>query len=224
MKQLMHVIKGNLTILFLFVSLVFQAQSNFTSGLLPKINLSKKLSSKTKWVNSIEAREVVYKENFQFTHNLVDVSTIFSIKTDLNQSVNLGYILRFKEGETIHRLLQHFNIVQNFEELKLAHRLGFEQFFQNKIVPHYRARYRATVQKALSGEKVDVKEWYVKLTNEYLYQFNKEDFEVRLSPYLGCQLSKKDKLEFGLDYRLGKLLDTPNKNSLWFRATWYISL
>ncbi|OSY87543.1 hypothetical protein WH52_10570 [Tenacibaculum holothuriorum] len=211
-----------ISILLLFVSLVSHAQSNFTGGFLPKINLSTKLSAKTKWVNSIEAREVIYKDNFQFTHNLVDVSTIFSVKTDLNQSINLGYIIRFKEGETIHRFLQHFNVVQQLNGIKLAHRLGMEQFYQSKVSPQYRTRYRATLQKPLSGEKVDDNEWYFKLSNEYLYQFNQEDFEVRLSPYLGYQLSKKEKVELGLDYRLGKLLDTPKKNSLWFRATWYI--
>lgn len=217
-------VKKLLLILFLGGSFVANCQSSFTGGWLPKVNASLKLSDKTKWVNSIEAREVVYKDDFQFTHNLVDISTIFSMKTDLNQSVNVGYILRFKEGETIHRLLQHFNIVQNFDGLKLAHRFGMEQFFQTHVTPQFRTRYRATLQKALSGEKVDVKEWYIKLSNEYLYQFNEEDLEVRLSPYLGYQLSKKDKLEFGLDYRLGKLLDSSQKNSLWFRTTWYITM
>lgn len=61
-------------ILLWFVSLASFAQSNFTSGLLPKINLSKKLNSKLKWVNSIESREIVYKDDFQLTHSLVDIS------------------------------------------------------------------------------------------------------------------------------------------------------
>lgn len=200
------------------------AQSNTTVGWLPKVNVSTKLLKKTKWVNSIEAREVLYKDTFQFTHNLVDISSIFSVKTDLNQSLNVGYILRFNEGSTIHRFVQHYNIVQHFTSSKLGHRLGFEQFYQSETKPQYRTRYRATFQKALNGEKVDVKEWYIKISNEYLYQFNKEDFEVRISPYLGYQLSEKDKLEFGIDYRLGKLLDDVNKNSFWIRTTWYISI
>lgn len=200
------------------------SQANFTNGWLPKVNLSYKLSDITKWVNSIETREITYKDDFQFTHNLADVSSIISLKTDINQSVNIGYIIRFKDDETIHRLLQHFNLVQNFDALKLAHRIGFEQFYQNNVKPQYRTRYRVTLQKPLNGEKIDIKEWYIKVANEYLYQFNKKDFEVRLSPYLGYQLSKKDKLEFGLDYRLGNVFESNNKHSLWFRTTWYISL
>lgn len=217
-------VKKLLLVLFLGVSFTGNCQSNFIGGWLPKVNASLKLSDKTKLVNSIEVREVVCKDDFQFTHNLVDISTVFSMKMDLNHSINVGYILRLKEGETIHRFLQHFNIIQNFDNIKLAYCFGFEQFFQTNVHPQYRIRYRATLQKALNGEKVDVSEWYFKLSNEYLYQFNQEDLEVRLSPYLGYQLSKKDKLEFGLDYRLGKLLDEPKKNSLWFRTTWYINI
>lgn len=217
-------IKKLLFILVLLASYSVFSQSDFTNGWLPKVNLSYKLLDKTKWVNSIETREIIYKDEFQFAHSLVDISSIISLKTDINQSINVGYIIRFKEDKTIHRLLQHFNLVQNFDALKLAHRIGFEQFYQNNVKPQYRTRYRATLQKPLNGEKVDVKEWYIKLSNEYLYQFNKEDFEVRLSPYLGYQLSKKDKLEFGLDYRFGNVFKANNKHSLWFRTTWYISL
>lgn len=211
-------------VFFWFISLASFAQSNLISGWLPKVNLSTKISNKTKWVNSIETREVVFRDKLQFSYSLVDVSTIFSFKIDVNQSLNTGYIIRFKDGETVHRLLQHYNIVQSFTSSKLAHRLGFEQFFKTQQKPQYRTRYRATFQQALNGEKVDVKEWYFKLSNEYLYQFNKENFEVRLSPYFGYQLSKNDKLEFGFDYRLGKILDNNQTNNLWFRTTWYISI
>ncbi|CAL2089557.1 conserved hypothetical protein [Tenacibaculum sp. 190524A05c] len=216
--------KRFLCIVVLFFGTNLLAQSELSFGWLPKVNISKKLNENLKWVNSIEAREDIYKESFQFSHNLVDVSTILSYRSDINESFNFGYILRFREGETIHRLLQHYNRIQNLETFKLAHRFGLEQFFQSDIKTQFRTRYRATIQKALSGEKVDIKEWYLKISNEYLYQFNEKDLEIRLSPYLGYKLSKKDKIEFGLDYRLGRVLETEQKNNLWFRTTWYISL
>jgi hypothetical protein len=200
------------------------SQSELNFGWLPKVNLSKKFSSTIKWVNSIESREQIYNKSLQFNHNLVDVSTIVSIKTDIYQSFNVGYILRFREGETVHRFLQHFNAVQNFDNMKLAHRIGMEQFYQENRKPQYRTRYRATIEKPLNGEKVDVNEWYLKVSNEYLYQFNESDFEARISPYLGYQLSKKDKIEIGFDYRLGNVLESVKKNTLWFRTTWYISI
>lgn len=198
------------------------AQSNFSVGWLPKVNASVKINDKTKWVHSIEARESLYKNQFEFKHALVDVASILSFKTSTNQSFNVGYIVRFSDDTTIHRLLQHYNFILPLDGLKFANRLGFEQFFSKNSKPQYRTRYRATFQKPLNGERVDVKEFYVKVANEYLYQFNKEDVEVRLAPYLGYQLSKKDKLEFGLDYRLGNVFEVNNKHSVWFRTTWYI--
>lgn len=208
---------------FLVNFLVF-SQSNFNSGWLPKVNISTKINDKIKWVNSVEARESFYsKENFEFKHKLIDLTSVFSLKTNANQSFNFGYIVRFSDKNTVHRLLQHYNFIASLDGFKLANRLGFEQFFSKNNTPQYRTRYRATIQKALSGQRVDVKEFYLKISNEYLYQFNKEDLEVRLAPYLGYQLSKNDKLEFGLDYRLGNVFESQNKNNLWFRTTWYVS-
>ena len=40
----------------------------------------------------------------------------------------------------------------------------------------------------------------------------------------GYQVSKKDRIEFGLDYRLGEFIKNNTQNDLWFRTTWYISL
>jgi len=215
MKQLVFV--------FFLIPVYSFAQSNFYSGILPKVNISSKMSDKIKWVNSIETRTFFYEDQFAVSHSLVDISTILSFRTDVNQYLNGGYILRFKDGEIINRLLQHYNYVQDFSNAKLAHRLGFEQFFSSSK-PQYRTRYRATFQKALDGQKVDVKEWYVKFSNEYLYQFNKKDLEIRISSYFGYQLSKNEKLEFGLDYRLGQILESFQSNNLWLRATWYITI
>lgn len=210
-------------IVFLGAIMSVYGQSNVDVGLLPKINVSAKLSKQLKWVNSLEAREVIYDDAFTFTHSLVDITSIIAIKTDLNQSFNMGYVLRFKGGKTIHRLVQHYNYVQSLGTAKLAHRLGFEQFFSKHTFPQYRTRYRATLQQPLSGEKVDVHEWYVKLSHEYLWQFNAEDLEVRLSPYLGYRLNDTQKLELGLDYRLGKFLNGAAAHHTWWRFTWYVS-
>ncbi|MDY0780764.1 DUF2490 domain-containing protein [Tenacibaculum sp. IB213877] len=213
---------------FLFVLLLiplqFFSQSDTNFGWLPKINLSSRIASEIKWVNSIEVREVLFDEEYQFTHNLLDVSSIVSFKTNLNQSFNIGYIVRFDKKETVHRFVQQYNFIGNINSLKLAHRLGFEQHFPSKSKSFYRARYRATLQKPLNGEKVDVKEFYVKLGNEYVYNFTDENLEIRVSPYLGYRLSEKDKLEFGLEYRGSSLVDEFNKHRLWLRTTWYISL
>lgn len=209
-------------IVFFFTCLHVKSQSNLDAGFLPKIVLSKKISNKTKWVNSIESRSIFYDDVYQFSHSLIDFSTILSLKTNLNQSFNFGYIIRFRDSKKIHRTFQHYNFVSQFSSVKLAHRFAFEQFYESKQQTTFRTRYRFSLEKALNGEKVDVKEFYIKVGNEYLYDF--EDLEIRLTPYLGYQASKKDKIEFGLDYRLSSFVNNATENNFWFRATWYISL
>lgn len=215
---------GKRPLFFVFSFIIFKtfSQTNFDAGFLPKVILSKKVSEKTKWVNSIENRNIIYDDVAKFTFNLVDISSIVSVKTGLNQSFNFGYILRFRNNETIHRTFQHYNFVNQFSSLKLGHRIAFEQFYQTKKETTFRTRYRITLEKPLNGEKVDVKEFYLKLGNEYLYDFT--NLEIRVTPYLGYQVTKKDKLEFGLDYRLGNVINNQSEHDLWFRTTWYISL
>jgi hypothetical protein len=197
------------------------SQENTELGFLPKIVLSNKINDNSKWVNSIESRTFV-EENLATTHSLVDISSIYSRKISENQSINFGYILRFEGSEQIHRTFQYFNVLSNFSALKIAHRFAFEQFYQREKQTNYRTRYRISLQKALNGERIDINEFYLKIGNEYLYDFS--DLEVRLTPYLGYQLSKKDKLETGFDYRLGDLFANSQSKNLWFRITWYILL
>ena len=210
-------------VLFLSLFSAFKvfSQEKTQFGFLPKVVLSNKIDDNSKWVNSIESRTFI-DDDFGLTHSLVDISSIYSRKVSENQSVNFGYILRFRDDEQIHRTFQHYNIVSDLPALQIAHRFAFEQFYQRQKRTTYRARYRINLQKALNGERIDVKELYLKIGNEYFYDFS--DFEVRLTPYLGYQISKKDRVEVGFDYRLGELLASEQSKNLWFRVTWYISL
>jgi len=85
-------------------------------------------------------------------------------------------------------------------------------------------RYRVSVQKPLNGEKIDKKELYLKIGNEYVWNISSENFELRFSPYLGYKIDKKNKLEIGTEYRVNNLLSSLNKHRFWLRTTWYISL
>lgn len=207
-------------IVFSYSSFIFYSQESTQFGLLPKVVLSNKINEKSKWVNSVESRTFV-EDNFNTKYSLVDVSTIYSRKISNNQSANFGYILRFRANEIIHRTFQHFNVLRNLSALKIAHRFAFEQFYQREEQITFRTRYRFSLEKPLNGERVDVDEFYIKIGNEYLYDFS--DLEARLTPYLGYQLSKRDKLEAGFDYRLGAIFANTQSKNLWFRVTWYIS-
>ena len=145
------------------------AQVDTNLGLLPKVVVSKKLTEVSKWIQSVEQRTIVYDEEYQFSHSLLDISSIYSLKTSTNQSFNFGYILRLTNSEIIHRTFQHYNFVQTFNALKVGHRFAFEQFYQLDKQTTFRTRYRVSAQQPLNGERVDVKEFYLKLGNENLY-------------------------------------------------------
>lgn len=212
-----------ITVVFMLLCFGVNFAQEFSSGWLPKINTSYKFNSTLRWVNSIEARETVYDTKINIKHSLIDVSSILSIKTSINHKFNVGYIIRFQGDEVVHRTLQQYTIVQPLEGVKLAHRLGFEQFFKSQLKPEYRSRYRISAQLPLSGLQLDVKEYYLKFASEYLYDFNADDIEFRVAPFIGYQLSRRDKLELGFDYRLNGLLENSFKQRLWFRTTWYVS-
>ncbi len=211
-------------LLFLFLGSYFlfsHAQEVNQYGLLPKITTSLKLSDNLKWVNSIESRTIIYDNQWTFSHNLIDVSTLLSMKTASNQSLNLGYLARIRDGKIAHRLIQQYNIVNLADGYRLAHRLGIDQEFQQESSPRFRIRYRILYEKPLEGQKIDLLEFYLKLGVESLYNFKVDDLEFRALPFLGYRLSSKDKIEVGVDYRWEELLDGVRTNKNWIRVTWY---
>ena len=212
-------------------SILLSAQESFTTGILPKINGTYKLNNTYKLNFSVESRHTYYdnleEDEFSHTHNLIDITTGISYKTSTETSLNLSYTLRLKEGRAIHRAIQRYNIVNQYDNFKLGHRIGLDQTFEKEESTAYRIRYRAVALKPFNGDKVDIGEWYGKLGNEYLYQ-NKgdtNDLEIRVLPSLGYQF-KKSKLEFGLDYRLSQFVtnDVTTKHRLWTAIAWYFSI
>lgn len=214
-----------LTCFFLVITLNIFSQSDIEFGFLPKFNVSKKLATKLKWASGLEAREQIYDDdNFVFKHNLLDFSNAISFKTNLNKSATIGYIVRIIESKTFHRFFQHYNFIQKLNNLKLGHRFAFEQHFSNTTSSFYRFRYRITAQKPLNGEKIDIKEFYLKLGNEYVWNITSENIELRFSLYLGYRINENNKLEIGLEHRTNNLLVKLNKHRFWFRTSWYINL
>lgn len=216
--------------LLLAISATSLAQSSFATGLLPKVRISAKISDQIKWVQGIESRQAItdnsLENSFNYDYILTDISSIISFKIGSNTSTNIGYLVRFREGKTIHRAIQQFNIVTNADAYRIGHRFATDQTFGNETTPTFRLRYRVTAEKPLSGSKVDPKEFYAKLGNEYLgsLKSNNGDLEIRLLPFIGYEISKTNKVEIGLDYRISKFIDGDSKNNLWLSFNWFYSL
>ncbi len=207
-----------------------QAQSEFSSGLLPGIRVSAKISDQFKWINSIQSRQIFIdntkEKSLDYEYILTDISSLFSIKVGAHGIFNIGYLIRLQDGTAIHRSIQQYNLVQDFERLRIGHRFATDQTFNIAIPPQYRLRYKISLEKPLAGNKVDPKEFYLKLGNEYLgiYQSNEVTLEIRVLPFIGYEINHKNKIELGIDYRLSDFLDSGSENDMWLSINWFYAI
>ena len=207
-------------------------QSSFKMGLLPSINLKSRISNETKVNLKIESRQI-FKEGlfttantFDYDYELTDFALVTSTKIGLNNSIGVGYQIRFRGGIIFNRSIQQFTVVQRLESLRLAHRFSADQTFTNASKPQFRIRYRIATEIPFNGQSVDPKEFYFKFNNEYLnaFQGGMYNLEVRLVPALGYEFNDANKLEIGLNYRLDRFVNTYPRHIFWLGMNWYVSL
>ncbi|MEZ5059222.1 MAG: DUF2490 domain-containing protein [Saprospiraceae bacterium] len=215
-----------------FFSLRISAQSTYQLGSLPSINLNHKLENDWTVNFKIESRQVMQRGSFDgkseksFDYVLTDYSMIAAKKLGLNSRLSGGYLIRFREKEIIHRLIQQYTITQRLTSLRLAHRVVTDQtFFENEDT-EYRLRYRLATELPLNGQSADIGEFYLKISNEYLnsFQSSEYDLEVRLVPLLGYTATEKQKVELGIDYRVNSFLSNNARNSFWICLNWFVDI
>lgn len=219
----------SLIIILLIGSLVY-AQNHSSLGVLPKIVVSVKLPKNLKLINKVESRQVFFEktgtENLQYSYDykLTDISSFIALKTAANQTLAIGYRLGLADNEIAHQLIQQFSFTQSLDASRIGHRFSADQTFATGDFA-LRIRYRFTFEKPLNGDKIDPKEFYLKINNEYLAKFtnNKTSAEIRLVPMLGYEINDRNKFEFGLDYRISNFINSDLKNRLWLNLGWYFN-
>ncbi|WP_299211753.1 DUF2490 domain-containing protein [uncultured Aquimarina sp.] len=219
-------------LVYVFNTICYQmvAQTSFTSGLLPKIVVSNKLSNYTKLIHSLESRQQLWEHHpghdFSYDYLLTDLTTILSFKLSSDKVFNIGYLLRLEGDQLVHRSIFQYAITQQLESTRVAHRFVTDQTFTKDESPEFRLRYRFTVEIPFSGYRVDPGEFYLKVNNEYLgsYQSSNSDLEIRIIPFIGYVVNPKSKLEIGPDYRLSQLFESGTKNRLWLSLNYYYAI
>ena len=94
-------------------------------GTIPTINLNVGLKNQWKLNFKWESRELLSKhENSEqtfsgFDYLLSDVSLIASRKVGLSNAIAGGYLIRIKDEEVIHRLVQQFTLVKKYNTFRL---------------------------------------------------------------------------------------------------------
>jgi hypothetical protein len=220
----------------LFAAKIGNAESFYRVGTMPSVNIN--YGFKKGWALHFKTESRLLFQSGQFGQEpfggfdylLSDISIIGSKKTGLNTNLAGGYLVRITEFDVIHRTIQQFSIVRQFNSIRLAHRFSADQSFNlnpNKEFKlkyvEYRLRYRIAAEYPLNGQSVDPGEFYLKINNEYLYgrQNSESDIEIRIVPLLGYNFVVKSKLELGLDYRLDSFLNDKLRNSFWVNINWF---
>lgn len=221
-----------LIIIFASIPYFSEAQSSYQAGILPSININKKLPADYKLNFKVESRQELKSgffdtpENFSYEYVLTDFSVLVAKKIAINKSLAVGYLARLQEGKLINRSIQQFILTKSYSGFKLAHRFSADQTFAEDDDSEFRLRYRISSQIPFSGQSVDPKEFYLKLSNEYLnsWQGGDYDFEIRVVPFVGYQFSDTKKLEWGIDYRIDSFLVDSSRNRFWVGINWYQSM
>lgn len=207
-----------------------QAQTSHQLGSLPALNLNKKWDNNWSLNTKIESRQFI--QNYpaednpddRFDYLLTDLSVMAARKVGVNSRLGGGYLLRLEDGESAHRFMQQFVVVQKLNACRLSHRLLSDQTFSKIENPTFRMRYRITSEIPLNGQAVDPGEFYVKINHEYIFstQSHTQDLEIRLVPLLGFDITEMYKLELGTDYRLSQFIHDNTRHRYWLSLNFFI--
>lgn len=112
--------------------------------------------------------------------------------------------------------------MQRFASFRLAHRFSTDQTFGDEQ-PVFRLRYRAAIELPLNGQTVDAGESYIKFNHEYLleWQGGATAVEMRIVPFYGYAIDRKNKVEAGIDYRRANLGTQAQRATYWLSLGWF---
>jgi len=219
--------KKNLLIFMLSAMSVYcNAQSSFQYGIIPSINIIKKFPKNWSANFKAESRQSIYNQKLKYDYLLTDFSLVVTKRIAANTTVGGGYLLRAEDGEFENRTIQQISFSKKYSGFRMAHRVMTDQTFAKNSKPELRLRYRISSEIPLEGQSLDVKEFYLKINNEYLnsWQGHEYDLEIRGVALLGYSVSSVNDLEIGIDYRLDSFIDGDPRNRIWLSINFFHSL
>ena len=143
-----------------------------------------------------------------FLVNFIEVTQYATYRAMNNLSLTLGYRYRDREpfeGVALyeHRLIQQLGYVHFRSPTRLASRLQTEQRWRNELFTS-RARYRLSLDRPFSGEKLDIGEYYVIFSDELVAEFARNErntLENRVAAGIGRLWSKGLRIQLDLQLR-----------------------
>lgn len=183
-------------------------QTNFESLGETAFSINHDFSQSYKTNFALRSRYFLYRdESVNFENRQVDLVHFSTLSLDYRHSLSIGIQYRIREsidgGSNELRLMQQFNYTKRNETLRFGHRFRFEQRILLDLTI-LRSRYRFALDLPLNGIKLDVGETYLVLSMEALLsqgKIIKPELDHRTTGNIGWAISKKSKLQFGLEYR-----------------------
>jgi hypothetical protein len=208
------------------------AQRSYQTGFLGSVNLNRSLKDPYDVNVKMENRLIGWRGvqdgigGKDVYCDLTDVSMLFSRKTGLSAKWAAGYLWRMRDGVSSHRLMQQYIWVRPYNSFRMAWRLAADQTFGRGEESVFRIRCRATAEVPLGGQRVDPGEWYWKLQGEFLVAKVESDFqpEWRAVSLFGYEISERNKLEMGLDYRSRSFHRPDASSQIWLNVNWFVRI
>ena len=205
------------------------SQTTHSAGALVGTNLGLNLQKGWRANINIETRHLFksYREEV-WEYDYVRTDMTFSLSNSLGAPGNFsaGYMLINEPGEDRHRLIQQYTLVDEWWNLRWAHRIMTDQTFGMGFAPRFRLRYRLATEIPLNGQEVDAGELYLRLNNEYVNEIRdgKYDIEIRLVPLMGYAILPNARLEWGMDYRTDSFIRNRMRNNYRFTLNYFLNL
>lgn len=215
-------------IIFIFsaLSAICNAQSSYQYGIIPSINLHKKIPGNWATNFKLESRQSIFNQELKYDYLLTEVSLVVTKRIATNITVGGGYLLRAVDDKFKNRAIQQISFSKKYPGLRMAHRIMTDQTFEKNENTELRLRYRISSEIPLEGQSIDVKEFYLKINNEYLNSLQGVDYdlEVRGVALLGYSVSALNDVEIGIDYRLDSFVSGNPRNRTWLSINFFHSL
>ncbi|TDQ18549.1 uncharacterized protein DUF2490 [Algoriphagus boseongensis] len=222
--------RGNWILLFCFLIIgeaFSQSNQTFFTGLFPEVSITKGISPTQKINFKIENQEIIFDnrdiENPQYSHYRTDIMGFFDQSLRPGISVALGVFHRFQEGEDGNRIIQQLAILQKSRNLRINHRFRTDQTFTRNEPLELRFRYRLSLEIPLQGAELDPGEFYFLGSAESIFSQKGGDFEIenRLVTSLGKFFSRKERMEWGIDYRTDGYIQDGFRTRLWAKISYF---
>lgn len=217
-------------IFFLFLGSVFsQSKQTFFTGFFPEVSITKRISELQKINFKVENQHVVFdnrdadSENPQFSHYRTDVMGFYDYSLRHGISVAMGLFHRFQEGEDANRIIQQLAVLQKGRNFRVNHRFRTDQTFTRNQPLELRFRYRLSLELPLEGAELDPGEFYLLSSVESIFSYKGGEYEIenRLAVSLGKFFNRKEKLEWGVDYRTDGYLQDGFRTRLWAKISYF---